>query len=312
MFRHLTRIDTPHLQIRTNLDSLLEKRDDYLDGTVRFLNADGKLETWDIRVKTRGRFRRRICEIPPMQIDFSKKHLRKANFEEFDKIKLVSPCFDSEEGRQNLYEELLVYELYRSMTDESFEVKTVRITLQDFFIPSKEISFQAFILEPNDELATRMDGVDVDRYSLPQDSLMAENYLRMAMFQFMVGNFDWDLQVQRNIRIIFLEEKGKYILVPYDFDFSAIVSAKYVSAPAGLGINNRKDRVYLGSYFPETIDETIAFFLQKQEDFKQVIQHTVYLSKEQKKEFENYLDRFFTFIRKKGDELKYGTVMEDK
>lgn len=312
MFKYLTRIDTPHLQVRTNLDSLMKKRDDYLDATLRFVNVEGELETWDIRVKTRGRFRRRICDIPPLQIDFSKKDLRKADFEEFDKIKLVSPCFDSGEGRQNLYEEFLVYELYRALTDESFEVKPVRITLKDNFDPAKEISFKAFILEPNNELAERVGGIDVDRYSLPPDSLVAGNYLRVAMFQFMVGNFDWDLQVQRNIRIIFLEEKGKYIIVPYDFDFSAFVAAKYVLAPEGLGIDSRKDRVYLGSYFSEIIDETIAFFLQKQDDLKQVVQSAGYLSKEQKKAFEDYLTSFFKFIRKKGDELEYGIVLDYK
>ena len=53
----------------------------------------------------------------------------------------------------------------------------------------------------------------------PPDSMLMDQAGLVAMFEYMIGNTDWDISMMRNVRLIQAAESGKVCVVPYDFRF---------------------------------------------------------------------------------------------
>jgi hypothetical protein len=54
-----------------------------------------------------------------------------------------------------------------------------------------------------------------------------ETFLKMAVFQYMIGNTDWSVPYLHNIRILSFDAQTIPSVVPYDFDHAGIVNAPY-------------------------------------------------------------------------------------
>ena len=80
--------------IETDLDSLINHRNRNTYQPAVFSHGDGygSLFRHDIRLRPRGKFRRKICDFPMIKIDFSKKDLKKRRYKKFDDYKLVTHC----------------------------------------------------------------------------------------------------------------------------------------------------------------------------------------------------------------------------
>ncbi len=62
---------------------------------------------------------------------------------------------------------------------------------------------------------------------------------RMAIFNYMIGNTDWSVPNQHNVRILSqsnAERPNLGIIVPYDFDYTGLVNADYAVPIEQLGI----------------------------------------------------------------------------
>jgi len=83
--------------IETDLDSLINYRNRNTYQPAVFSHGDGygNLFIHNIRLKPRGKFRRKICDFPMIKIDFSKKDLKKRRYKKFDDYKLVTHCMDT-------------------------------------------------------------------------------------------------------------------------------------------------------------------------------------------------------------------------
>ena len=58
LFEKFYAMDSLAFQLVTDLDSLLKKRDDYVDADLQVFASGGHREEWKTRLKPRGRFRR--------------------------------------------------------------------------------------------------------------------------------------------------------------------------------------------------------------------------------------------------------------
>ena len=76
------------------LTTLVRERpqDDYLPGTFRFTEADGSEVALDLKIRTRGNFRHKECDYPPVLLNFVKKQTRDTLFDKQNKLKLVIQC----------------------------------------------------------------------------------------------------------------------------------------------------------------------------------------------------------------------------
>jgi hypothetical protein len=83
------------------------------EGLLTFKDEKGITQTWNIRLRPRGHFRRMKCEMTPLKIDFSKQDLTTAGLAEFDDMKLVTHCVENKmEAKILLQKEYLAYKLY--------------------------------------------------------------------------------------------------------------------------------------------------------------------------------------------------------
>jgi hypothetical protein len=239
-----------------------------------------------------------------------KGELRDHDMLEFDKLKVVTHCTMDDPRPEDLYEELLLYKMYNVLTPQSFNATVVRV---DYVYPNGkylEKNAAAIILEPTTELAYRTGGRELEGYSVPADSLDPESYCRSAMFQFMIGNSDWNQTLQRNVKMV--GEPASYHVIPYDFDFSAIVSPPYALLTRDHGLQDFRDRVYLGEHFLEGMSVMIGEFCNKKEMLYQCVREFDLLSKSRRNQIIKYLDDFYTFIETPGQTVTYGTILRYK
>ncbi len=303
IFREIFAQEEPHLLITIDFEELLEKEDEELDATFRYAGND---KTWDVKIEARGKYRRKVCPFPPLRLNFKKGDLEDEGFKPFDKIKLVTHCSEEDVSLETIYEEYLAYQIYNCITDASFEAKLVRMTYTDSGVKYDPIESWGILLEPNNELEDRLGGKMYDKFNLPQDSLIPENYLQTALFQFMIGNHDWSIEMYKNIKCLYLPEKGKYMIIPYDFDYTGFVHPDYYQPEAQQGMTHIKDRLYLGKFFDDQLPAVIGSFLDAQDEVRSVCKGFKQLRNPARAEASNYINQFFRLLRNDADKISYG------
>lgn len=307
VFRHLRTVQDGEITLICEWDSILIAKDDSSwDGHMIETCADGT-EEWKAEFTVRGKYRRAKCSFPPLEINLKKGALRDHGMMEFDKLKLVTHCNLEGQDQADIFEELLVYQLYSLLTEYSYQVLPLRI---DYLYPNGKAFLRnanGLILEPTAEVAYRFGGQELEGFGVPADSLNPGSYCRTALFQFMIGNFDWDQIQQRNIKMI--GSAGDYRVVPYDFDFSALVMPSYARMPTDFGIKDFRDRVYLGVYFGDHLPQVILEFLSKKDLLLGHVSNYEHLNKIRKKEICAYLEKFFDFIGQPDVQLTHGTIL---
>ena len=96
VFDYLTQQEGGNITLELDLTELInnKKTNQYFPGTLSM--EAGQLFGVDLR--PRGKYRRRICDVPPLKIKFRKKELFAAGLDTLNEIKLVVPCFDDPES----------------------------------------------------------------------------------------------------------------------------------------------------------------------------------------------------------------------
>lgn len=296
----LTTSEVIEANLIISLDSIEthRKSNDYFPANIEFQNVMGGAYRYDIKVKTRGKFRRRTCDMPPLKLDFSKKDLEAAGLLPFDELKLVTHCLeDANYSDKLVLKEYLAYKLYSLLTPYSYRVQLLHLTYQDSNVPSRIIKRWAFLLEGDDELAARIGGVECKNcMGQPEERFDPIHERMVSMFEFMICNTDWSLTMNRNIKFFELADH-RLIPVPYDFDFSGFVNAPYAKANADVGQIKKDQRVFMGSsQNAREMYGTLALFKTKRPEFNQSILNFRHLPEETKRELVQYLDTYYEGI----------------
>ena len=264
-----------------------------------YKNAQKEIINFDIKVSLRGKYRRRVCEFPPLMIKFGKKELKDNGLKDHNDLKLVTHCIDDRGvGNDNVIKEYLLYQMYNELTSNSYRVQLLKVTYEDINNNYPKIKRWAFLIEDTDEMAERLGGEECEKcLNLPTDSLNAVNENLVSLFQFMIGNADWSSTMNRNIKFINLADESKKLIVPYDFDFSGVVNASYAIPSSDYGLKSLKDRVFLGREASHSVFEgNLVLLLAKQRDLYGVIKDCKMISMEVKDEIFIFLDSFYECI----------------
>ncbi len=270
------------------------KNQDKHNAIFSYQNRSGQLQTWNIKVEQRGRFRRMKCEnLPPIKLNFKKRDLAEAGLIEFDDMKLVTHCVnDPEEAKQLLVKEYLAYKIYNQITHLSFRVQFLKINYKDISSEKTETQY-GILIEDNAQLRDRIGGdKDEKAYNLSPDKYNTEQIKVVALFNYLIGNSDWSMQEMRNVKVLIKD--GKRILVPYDFDFAGLVDAPYVKLRPEHKLASSKDRIFLG-FREDAADLKSAnrYFKHKREPILKTIQDCTLLSSENKNEMIQYINSFY-------------------
>lgn len=316
--------------LETDLDSIINyrNRNTYQPAILSYGNERGSILRHDIRLRPRGKFRRRICDFPMVKIDFSKKDLKKRKYKKFDDYKLVTHCMNTlDDSYESVAREYLAYKIYNILSPDSYKVHFLFITYVDSKDSIPPFQHFGFIIEDTAELADRIQGKfrkEVD--GLVLDSINAIQHDFVALFQYMIGNTDWRATpIPRNAKIFKREAEMDYKLIPFDFDFSGLVAAPYAVPNSRLGQKNVRHRIFQGIEKIATVDEaTKIHFLAKKKKILKYVKRFTLLSKPSRKDIRGFLDPFFeelesiTFessgsnVSKKSTKFKHDSRSESK
>ncbi|MCB0643518.1 MAG: hypothetical protein KDC44_17850 [Phaeodactylibacter sp.] len=289
------------VQIELNLTDLFEDRrsEEVQKGILRFEDEYGQVQQWRFKAELRGKYRRNFCDFPPIKLDFSKKDLQAKNMLPFDDLKLVTHCLDDPTGNTIVQREYLAYQLYQRLDKYSFRTKLVEVTYIDTGDSKKSITRLGIIIEDTDQLMDRLGVQEMDTVISNHNGLLAEQEMKHALFQYMIGNGDWNIPVRKNLKLAWAPKVQRFVAIPYDFDFCGMVNSKYAVAKSNHDIRSVTDRVYLGKLRPiEEMQATIDFFLEEKANIYAFIEQAPWLEKANRRYSLNYLDGFFKDIEK--------------
>ena len=277
-----------------------KSREDYLDATLTYHINEKDSINKELKLRSRGISRLSICNFPPISLNFKKGDLKTDLQKKIEKIKLVTHCNKGNE--EYLFREFIVYKLYNALTDYSFRVRLVKINYINTARKNKVIDTYAFLIEPLNMLTERTNSYEVENMKLSQKFIDPEIMDRVSLFSFMIGNTDWSVPGQHNVRIISMyneDNSGKGGLVPYDFDYSGLVNTHYALPSEFLGLKSVRERFYLGACrTDEEYKERLQQFTDKKAEFYRIINEFEYLTEKDKKQMTGYLDEFYSYLEK--------------
>ncbi|MCJ8164876.1 hypothetical protein MKJ04_08470 [Pontibacter sp. E15-1] len=286
-------------QLNLNYKDLLDDRGEdpgYHQGTLTYTDATRGPVSVNLKVKVRGNHRRNplICRFPPLLLNFSRKTTSQTVFEHVNKVKLVTHCLQEE----YVLREYQVYKLYNVLTDKSFRVRLCRVRYEDLEGKRKSETRYAFLIEDDDEMAQRHNGVIVPKaLAIGMQGTDQGTMAQLAIFQYMIGNTDWSVPYRHNIKLLSLDSLAPPHPVPYDFDFNGMVDPPYAVPPPELGIATVQQRLYRGYDFPEHVYAAVVqVFKARRRELYGVYRKRPLLSKSSQKRALRFLDSFYKTI----------------
>jgi hypothetical protein len=294
-----------NLRLSADFKSVFRNKDDstYFPAKINFTDDSGISSSLDIRIRTRGKTRREkdVCTFTPLRLRFSKKGIDNTVFAKQKAIKLVTHCNNQNFCEQNTIIEYLIYRAFNILTDSSLKVRPAMINY--VYTGRKKDSVQkfAFFLEHDRHLAQRLGGMEIEDERTHPNRFHAFHISLMDMFQYMIGNTDYSAYELHNIKLIRDETRRlPPIAIPYDFDWSGLVSAFYAVPNPSLNIEKVTDRVYRGfKKRPEIVYHSIKKFNDKKEEIYQLFNNFELLRKKERKQVIKYLDEFYWIINNK-------------
>ena len=293
------------ITLRTDIDWLRDERNDSVevDGTVTVVHPDGSSEEVPVEVRARGNFRRekRNCNFPPLRLDFPTRRVEGTVFEGQDKLKLVTPCHDSRDSyQQYVLQEYLAYRVYELLTPVAFRVRLVHVTYEDVNGEYDTRTKTAFLIEDEEQMAWRNHGQYEEWNQFHPYNTDDEQSGLFSLFQYMIGNTDWSSFQFHNAKLVRLEG-GRYMVVPYDFDFSGVVDARYATPDPSLPIRDVRQRLFRGFCRPN-VDQAalIARFNAIRDDVWALYQGMEELEEGEMDDSLEYYEEFYETINDEG------------
>ena len=288
------------ISLQFNLSTYLrtKPKDEYMKGKITFHPGSADSMTRDIRLRTRGIFRNVECYYAPLELNFKNAHFGYSDLDSIRKIKLVPQCKPDAESEKNVLIEYLIYKMFSAMTDTSFRVRLLTINYIDSENKKKPFTQFGFFIEPVQMLAARTNSIEIESRALNQKTIYPHMIDRIAIFNYMIGNYDWAVPNQHNIKVLkplVFDTVYLAAAVPYDFDFTGLVDAEYAVPDDKItGTTSILERIFLGvCRSREVYQKDLEEFLEKKGEFYRLINEFPYLNSKQKKNMIYYLDTFY-------------------
>ena len=291
--------ETLTLNLASNFELLKDQRrqQEYQEATITLLEDEGQSIRQQVQIKPRGKFRCVRCDMPPVKIKFYKDTLRSAGLSKMNELKLVIPCKEGKDYHDYLLKEYLAYRLYNVLTERSLRVKRVDVQFNCTETDESYRPLPAFIIEHEEEIVKRLDAEPVDSMGFSPDSYSRDDYLRVQLFQFMIGNTDWIPPTKHNFDLIEIDEEDGLVPVPFDFDFSGLVGTDYAAPNSLTGIANVQERFFMGNGWTEgELEAAFRLYREKKDELLAVIDNFDELSKRERRLVRKFIEGFYDII----------------
>lgn len=236
---------------------MLRERDarTLMPATLHYHDGAGRKISLPLQVRSRGQTRLRLCDFPPIRLEFDKAQTADTVFAGQRNLKLVTQCKADRKYRDYVRLEQRIYEAYGLLTPVSFRTRALAVTFVDSAERMTPLSGPAFIIEDDGDVAKR-NGLRKRKVpSLTPADVDPAQVALLEMFQFMIGNTDWSVHLPmdgrdeccHNVEVLGPRQgEGRFTLVPYDFDHSGMVDAEYAAVSPGVGVRRVRQRIYRG------------------------------------------------------------------
>jgi hypothetical protein len=220
---------------------------------------------------------RRNCNFPPLRLDFPRSQMEGTVFEGQNRLKLVTPCNDGRDDYQKyVYDEYLAYRILNVLSPYGYRVRLVEITYEDIEDDYDSRTKIGFLIEDDERMAERNRATYMEVAGLMPMMADGPQSVIVSVFNYMIGNLDWSPVYFHNVKLIRTED-GRFVTVPYDFDFAGVVDARYAIPPPELteryGIRSVRQRLYRGFCRPELQYQTVAeLFNSKRQELQDLYQ----------------------------------------
>jgi hypothetical protein len=257
----------------------------------------------DLQIRTRGNFRHKTCDLPPLRLNFKKSQTDGTLFDKQNIMKLVVHCENSEKYEQIVLKEFLAYRVFNAITDLSFRVRLLRVTYVDSEELRKQQTYYAYLIEHKKRLAKRHDRKEeiIERAKI--ESIQSDQLNLTSIFEFLLGNTDFSPiagapgDMCCHNYVLFANDVDPLVAIPYDFDQSGLVNAPYAAPSPNFRIRSVRTRLYRGRCFNNAY---IPASLQKFRDGRDAIYAAVDaqdgLTSGTRKSIVKYIDKFYKLI----------------
>jgi hypothetical protein len=287
-------------------------KEDYLKADIIFnLNRTDSISQ-SVRLRTRGVFRNRYCMFAPIELNFKKANFGYTDLNKITKLKLVPQCSSGKDKEDYVLREYLAYKLFNVLTDTSFRVRLLTVNYFDSEKKKKPVRQYGFFIEPVEMLAARINCLRIKSKTLNQKNIIPKIMDRIAIFNYMIGNYDWSVPGQHNVTVLKsngFDPSGLGIAIPHDFDWTGLVNPTYAVPTEEVGTENVRQRIFLGvCRVREIYQKELNLFLAKKNEFYRVINEFPYENNQAKKDMTGYLDGFFDQLEGKRDLILYNLM----
>jgi hypothetical protein len=300
---------TLDVTIAAPFKTLMQERPDveYLDGTFTYVGPDGATSTLDLKLRTRGNYRRdeEHCDFAPIRLNFRKRQVIDTLFDGQDKLKLVTHCRSNEPVFEfYVLREYFAYRFDNALTPVSYGVRLLRITYTDTETGDSWTKF-GFVIEDDDAVAERND-LEVVRISrIAQEEIDRHHQNLVHVFSYMIGNTEYSLvnpepdkDCCHNTDVLSATGGPPYLPLPFDFDFAGLVDAPYAEPNPRYPIRSVRTRHYKGLCSNnDLLPTTVRLFLDARDEFDRVVDQYAHLSAYSTQLVRNYLDGFYNKIK---------------
>jgi len=257
----------------------------------------------EVKVKLRGNSRIELCKFPPLRLNFPPSAMDNSVFSGQDKLKLVTHCSSGYRSTSNVLREYAAYKIFNLLSDFSFKVRLVRVTYRDTS-PKRRVDGlgepqHAILIESSEELARRIGGTPLDVGGVTRRSLDARQAALVYVFQYLIGNIDWSLVTAatdssccHNIALFGFD--SSHLVMPFDFDLSRLVHARYRAANSGARPRQMPYRKYVGYCTSrESLVDALSTINARRSDILAIIEELPELTPKDTERATEYLEDFF-------------------
>jgi hypothetical protein len=303
--------------IEAPFGALMRERPDveYLDGAFSYPAPDGSTRTLEIKLRTRGNYRRdeEHCDFAPIRLNFRKGQVTDTLLAGQDKLKLVTHCrSDRSMFEKYLLREYLAYRFYHALTPVSYDVRLLRVTYADTE-SGDSIMRLGFVIEDDEAVAERNDVQTTEVEQIAREEIDRRLQNLVHVFAYMIGNTEYSLlnpepdkPCCHNADIFSATGNPPYLPVPFDFDFAGLVDAEYALPNPRYPIDSVRERYYKGLCTNnDLLPATLQGFADARDEFNRIIDRYSDLSDYSARIVRAYLDSFFKRIRDPGSVQKW-------
>ena len=240
----------------------------YISSNFEYQTSKGNWKTMGLQLRRRGNFRLKNCTFPPLKLKIKEDSAKGTIFKGNKRLKMVLPCSAGSGDNNKVVKEYMAYKFYEQLSPYHFKTRLLEMDYTDLKSKKpKNYKFMAFLIEDDKMVAKRHNGNVMKRkvHPMEQEALCS---VRTAFFQFMIGNTDYSVAYAHNVKLFFIDKST--IPVPYDFDMSGLVNAKYAGVSQSnnntMPIENVRQRLYRGFKRPDDVFQNVRQEYLNQKD----------------------------------------------